>query len=87
MHHSIVSLAAGPSGFRRTGDKKYNPYKENQRMKNWKTTLSGALSASGAILPLFGVPAEIGQAVSVLGLFLIGLFAKDSNVTGGTISQ
>lgn len=56
-------------------------------MKNWKTTLSGVLSGSGIILPLFGVPAEVGQAVSVLGLFLIGLFAKDSNVTGGTVSQ
>jgi len=56
-------------------------------VKNWKTTLSGALSASGIILPLVGVPAGVGQAVSVLGLFLIGLFAKDSNVTGGTVSQ
>lgn len=56
-------------------------------MKNWKTTLSGILAAAGQITPLFGVPAPVGQAISVLGLFLIGLFAKDSNVTGGTVRQ
>lgn len=51
-------------------------------MKNWRTTLSGALSAAGMIFPVFGLPVELGQAVSVIGLFLVGLFAKDSNVTG-----
>lgn len=56
-------------------------------MKNWKTTLSGVLAGLGQIVPLFGVPAEVGQAISVLGLFLIGMFAKDSNVTGGTVVQ
>lgn len=56
-------------------------------MKSWKTTLSGVLAAVGQILPLFGVPAEIGTAVSTIALFLIGLFAKDSNVTGGTVRQ
>jgi hypothetical protein len=56
-------------------------------MKNWKTTLSGLLAAAGQILSIFGVPVEVGQAVSVVGLFLVGLFAKDSNVTGGTKAQ
>jgi hypothetical protein len=56
-------------------------------MKNWKTTASGVLSALGVIFPVIGLPAELGQAVSVIGLFLIGFFAKDSNVTGGTITQ
>ena len=56
-------------------------------MKNWKTTVTGLLAASGQILSLFGVPAEVGSAVSVIGLFLLGLFAKDGNVTGGTVSQ
>lgn len=56
-------------------------------MKNWKTTVSGLLSGCGQLFPLFGLPAEVGQAVSVLGLFLMGLFAKDSNVTGGSVQQ
>ena len=56
-------------------------------MKSWKTTLSGVLGAAGQILPFFGVPAEVGQAISVVGLFLVGLFAKDSNVTGGSVVQ
>jgi len=56
-------------------------------MKNWKTTISGILSATGVLFPMFGLPAELGNAVSVIGLFLIGLFAKDSNVTGGTVQQ
>jgi len=56
-------------------------------MKNWKTTAAGLFGAAGQVLPFFGVPAEVGQAISVIGLFLIGLFAKDSNVTGGTVSQ
>jgi len=51
-------------------------------MRNWKTTSSGVLAAIGQILPLFGVPAEIGAAVSTIALFLLGLFAKDLNVTG-----
>lgn len=53
-------------------------------MKNWKTTASGVVSALGLLFPAIGLPQEVGQAVSVIGLFLIGLFAKDSNVTGGT---
>jgi hypothetical protein len=56
-------------------------------MKNWKTTLSGILSASGQLLPFFGIPADVGHAISVVGLFLMGLFAKDSNVTGGSVAQ
>lgn len=56
-------------------------------MKNWKTTASGALGALGILFPAIGLPTELGQAVSVIGLFLMGLFAKDSNVTGGTVNQ
>ncbi len=56
-------------------------------MKNWKTTVSGLLSAMGMLFPVVGLPADLGNAVSVIGLFLIGLFAKDSNVTGGQIQQ
>ncbi len=56
-------------------------------MKNWKTTISGLVAALGQILPTFGVPTEVAQAISVVGLFFVGLFAKDSNVTGGTVKQ
>lgn len=56
-------------------------------MKNWKTTVSGVLSAAGMIFPALGLPAELGQAVTVIGLFLIGIFAKDANVTGGSVQQ
>lgn len=56
-------------------------------MKNWKTTASGILAAAGQLLPILGIPAEIGAAVTTLALFLIGLFAKDNNVTGGSVRQ
>ena len=58
-------------------------------MKNWKTTASGAISALPQILVFFGVPIppNVANAISVVGLFLIGLFAKDNNVPGGTVNQ
>ena len=56
-------------------------------MKNWKTTVAGLLAAVGQILSIFGVPVEVGSAVSVIGLFILGLVSKDSNVTGGTVNQ
>jgi hypothetical protein len=56
-------------------------------MKNWKTTLCGTVGALGQIFPLIGLPQEIGQAVSVIGISLLALFSKDSNVTGGTVQQ
>ena len=56
-------------------------------MKNYKTTLSGIASALGVLFPVLGLPVELGQAISVIGLFLLGLFSKDNNVTGGTVKQ
>ena len=56
-------------------------------MKNWKTTCGGILGAAGTFCPYFGVPAEVGAAIATLGIFLMGLFGKDSNVTGGTVKQ
>jgi hypothetical protein len=56
-------------------------------MKNWKTTASGMLAAAGQSLPFLGVPMDVSQAVSVLGLFLLGCFSKDHNVTGGSVQQ
>lgn len=47
-------------------------------MRDWKTTVSGVLSAIGMVLPMtFGVPPEVGNSITTLGLFLVGLFAKD----------
>lgn len=51
-------------------------------MKNYRTTLTGIFAALGQVLPFFGVPAEVGHALSTIGLFLMGWFAKDHKVTG-----
>jgi hypothetical protein len=56
-------------------------------MKNWKTTLAGLLGACGQLFGILGLPVEIGNAVSVIGLALLGLFAKDMNVSGGKVQQ
>ena len=57
--------------------------------KNWKTTLFGAVTACGLGLiqsqdPILHV---VGQVLSVIGPILMGLFSKDSNVTGGVVQQ
>lgn len=58
-------------------------------MKSWKTTLFGAITAAGLGMAQSsdGIVATIGQLLSVIGPILMGLFAKDSTVTGGTIVQ
>ncbi len=59
-------------------------------MKNWKTTLTGLLTALPTLLNLFGItsiPADVVQGITALGVFVIGLVAKDHNVTGGTTAQ
>lgn len=61
-------------------------------MKNWKTTLFGVL---GGLATLFGPhlsgqpgPAfTLGNVGSAAALILLGLVAKDANVTGGTVAQ
>jgi len=63
----------------------YNEKKEDLFMfKSWKTSLSGVATALPQLLLLLGVPigTEVAGAFSTLGLFLIGIFAKDSNQTG-----
>jgi hypothetical protein len=56
---------------------------------SWKTTLFGALTAAGAGMVLSSDPTVqiIGKILTILGPVLFGLFAKDSNVTGGTVDQ
>lgn len=58
-------------------------------MKNWKTTLCGALTAIGVYLTNQSDPKLnlIGQVLVGAGTFLMGMVAKDNNVTGGTIKQ
>lgn len=57
--------------------------------KNWKTTLGGALLAAGTGLTQVDDPllSAIGQAMTIAGSLLLGYFAKDSNVTGGSAQQ
>jgi hypothetical protein len=54
--------------------------------KSWKTTLFGAITAAGLGMTQSTdqVIVVIGQILAVIGPVLLGLFAKDSNVTGGT---
>ena len=59
---------------------------------NWKTTLGGGLTAALGVASLFGVSIG-GQAIdptTALGMVTGGIgliFAKDGNVTGGTVKQ
>ena len=53
---------------------------------NWQTTLGAILVVAGQYLSSIGIDlsSEVQNAITTLGIFIIGLFAKDSNVTGGT---
>jgi hypothetical protein len=57
--------------------------------KSWKTTLFGCITALGVYLAAneIGVMQMVGQVLSIVGPVLFGLFAKDANVTGGTVVQ
>lgn len=56
-------------------------------MKNWKTTVSGIIGGVAFIVnSVFGLQLPT-EAILVTTVFLIGLFAKDSDVTGGTKQQ
>lgn len=58
-------------------------------MTNWKTSLGGVLAALGAALSQNGDTTikSIGGVLAALGALLMGLAAKDFNVTGGTKQQ
>lgn len=64
-------------------------------MKSWKTTLAGLLTglplAIDALVQAYNAGAFTGksglQLLAAIGLVLLGLFAKDRNVTGGTTPQ
>jgi len=56
---------------------------------NWKTTLCGVLAGLPQALPIMGIPIDpaIANFITGLGCLLGFIFAKDSNVTGGTKQQ
>lgn len=59
-------------------------------MKNWKTTLFGVLTGLPLILHQMGInvghigSVDVLTAISAVAATLMGLYAKDANVTGGT---
>lgn len=55
-------------------------------MKNWRTTVTGIAAAAPQIAE--GVATKNWSLlVSGIATLLMGIFAKDSNVTGGTVIQ
>ena len=48
---------------------------------NWKTTLGGIVTLLAGIVPQFGIeiPQDIQISIVAIGMFIVGLFAKDSN--------
>lgn len=54
-------------------------------LKNWKTTLAGAAAIITGVSLIVSGQIEAGVAAIVTGIGL--LFAKDGNVTGGTVAQ
>jgi hypothetical protein len=55
-------------------------------LANWKTTFFGGVPGLGIIID--GVMSKNWpQVAGGVGLLLVSLFAKDSNVTGGTVQQ
>ena len=59
---------------------------------NWKTSVTGALTVLVGIASLCGlqigsVPPEPSAAIAMISGGLGLIFAKDGNVTGGTVSQ
>ena len=58
-------------------------------MVNWKTSVGALITLLAGFLPVVGVTIspEVQAALMSVGGFIVGLFAKDHNVTGGTTRQ
>ncbi len=58
-------------------------------MKNWKTTLSGFITALGVTLSQSddAILRTIGIVLNVAGPLILGISSKDNNVTGGSVQQ
>lgn len=52
--------------------------------KNWKTSTAGIIAGVINILPYFGihVTPELSGAITTIAIVVIGLVAKDGNVSG-----
>lgn len=57
--------------------------------RNWKTTLGGIITAVGlALTAAPNPPIHIaGLILAGIGALFTGTYAKDRNVTGGTVTQ
>ena len=55
--------------------------------KNWKTTLSGIASIIGGVALFVNHPEQIEAAFAAVSLGFGLIFAKDNNVTGGSVPQ
>lgn len=62
----------------------YPEIPEGWKMKNWKTTLAGMLSAAGyaALTAMQNGTLEPRDLAIIAGLAAVGVLAKDLNVTG-----
>jgi hypothetical protein len=58
-------------------------------VKNWKTTVFGAVAALPSLLQALGasLPPRGALIVTAVATILLGWNAKDKNVTGGKIQQ
>jgi len=60
--------------------------KKEINMKNWKTSLLGSLAGLPMIIE-GAISKDWGKVITGVAAILLGLFAKDANVTGGTVQQ
>lgn len=52
-------------------------------MKNWKTSLTGVLTAAVGLATFYGwIPQTAGALFVTLGLAIFSLFSKDNDVSG-----
>lgn len=56
-------------------------------MKNWRTTLSGVSSIIAGVTLYVNNPEQIEEAFALVSIGIGLIFAKDNNVTGGTVAQ
>ena len=55
--------------------------KMNTFLTNWKTSIPAIIAAIANILPFIGIPVPepVVNAITVLAVFLVGLFARDAD--------